>query len=55
MKQDLAHLKRLAESGDGNEEIPITRRCLAQIVAELTEGREASARLGCVALHGKPL
>ena len=43
---DLNVLKRAAEAGDGAEEVPINRRCLAQIVAEISAGRAAHARLG---------
>jgi hypothetical protein len=43
---DLNLLKRAAEGGDGVEEVPITRDCLAQIVDELGAGRAAQARLG---------
>lgn len=43
---DLQALKRAAEGGEGTDEVPVTRRCLAQIVSELEDGREAQARLG---------
>lgn len=47
---DLATLKAASEGGDGAEEVPITRRCLAQIVAELT-----SCRRGSLGLRGERL
>lgn len=53
MRLDLEILKRLATGGEGDEEVPVTRRCLAQIVAEISEGRAAEERLGCMALHGR--
>jgi hypothetical protein len=53
---DLAHLKRIADAGDGAQEVPITRQCLAQIVAELMVGRAAQARTGGLpALHGRKI
>ena len=53
---DLNKLKSAAEAGDGTEEVPITRNCLAQIVTEISAGREAHAKLGQVlGLQGKAL
>jgi len=45
---DLEMLRRAAEAGDGLEEVPITRDCLAQVVDEIADGRAAKARLGQV-------
>jgi len=50
---DLAVLKRTAEAGDGADEVPITRRCLAQIVDELTACRTRPA--DAFGLRGKTL
>lgn len=45
---DLPTIKRIAEEGDGAEQVPVTRRMLAQIVAEISAGRDAHKRLGQV-------
>lgn len=43
---NLAALQAAADGGDDMDELPVRRRMLKQIVAELTAGREAQAREG---------